>query len=157
MDTLKEGTMKSPTMDDMAKEEVIVEPVVEPVLPPTPPPVVEPEAPEAKVKPVVEPVIEIEVEDKGIDVSSLTDILINNKEEVAMVMNNIGVVTDYIKKVKKPSLMRYFDDKIFVIIGVVGIAIAALFLIPDPAGILMSIVSGLFGMASGRALSKDDE
>lgn len=99
-------------------------------------------------------------EDKGfnIDAEELTNMIINNKEEVAMVMENIKIVSDFVQKVKKrPSLMRYFDDKIFVILGVVGIAIAAIFLIPDPAGILMSIVSGLFGLASGRALSKDDE
>lgn len=104
-----------------------------------------------------------EVKDEGLkfDAESLTNMIVNNKDEVAVVMKNIAIVSDYVQKAKKRkgSVLRYLDDKIFVIAGVVGIAVAAIFLIPDPTNILMSIISGLFGLATGRAMdnSKDND
>lgn len=83
-----------------------------------------------------------------------------NTEDIRTVIDNIELVKKYVEKTKKkggPSLMRYFDDKIFVVIGVVIIAIVSLFLIPDPSNVLMSIVSGLFGMATGRMMEKEDK
>ena len=102
-----------------------------------------------------------EAEDRGIsiDAEALTNMIINNKDEVKMVMDNIAIVRDYVQKAKKakPSLMSYIDDKMVVIVGVVGIAIAALLLIPDPTNILMSIITGLFGVATGRAMNTNKD
>ena len=45
---------------------------------------------------------------------------------------------------------RDWDDKDLVIIAVTIIGVASLIVIPDPAMILTSIISGLFGVAVGR-------
>ncbi len=46
------------------------------------------------------------------------------------------------------------DDKDLVIISVTIIGIIALFVLADPTTILSSIISGLFGVATGKGLSK---
>lgn len=46
------------------------------------------------------------------------------------------------------------DDKDLVIISVTVIGIIALFVLTDPTTILSSIISGLFGVATGKGLSK---
>lgn len=46
------------------------------------------------------------------------------------------------------------DDKDLVIISVTIIAIVSLFVIAEPATIVTAIVSGLFGIATGRRLDK---
>ena len=46
------------------------------------------------------------------------------------------------------------DDKDLVIISVTIIGIIALFVLADPTTILSSIISGLFGVATGKNLGK---
>ncbi len=45
-----------------------------------------------------------------------------------------------------------FDDKALVILAVTIIALAAMWRLPDAENIITSVVSGLFGVAVGRAL-----
>jgi hypothetical protein len=46
------------------------------------------------------------------------------------------------------------DDKDLVIISVTIIAIVSLFVMAEPATIITSVLSGLFGLATGRKLDK---
>ena len=50
--------------------------------------------------------------------------------------------------------MFNMDDKDLVIISVTIIGIIALFVLADPTTILSSIISGLFGVATGKNLGK---
>ena len=48
--------------------------------------------------------------------------------------------------------VRDWDDKDLIIMAVTIIGVISLFILPDPAIILTSILSGLFGMATGSKL-----
>ena len=50
--------------------------------------------------------------------------------------------------------MRDFDDKDLVIISATLIAIFSMYLIAEAKDIVLSVVSGLFGVAVGKSLSK---
>lgn len=49
-------------------------------------------------------------------------------------------------------IFRYVNDKDLVIIGVVIIAVFAMFFIPEPTIIISNIIAGLFGIATGRSM-----
>lgn len=55
---------------------------------------------------------------------------------------------------EKEKLMFNMDDKDLVIISVTVIGIISLFVLGDPTTILSSVISGLFGLATGRNISK---
>ena len=48
--------------------------------------------------------------------------------------------------------MPEIDDKIMVIVCVTGLAVLAMFQLTDPAAVVNSVVSGLFGVAVGKAI-----
>lgn len=45
------------------------------------------------------------------------------------------------------------DDKILVIFSASTIAVLAIFFMPDPAQVVTSVVTGLFGVAVGRTFN----
>jgi hypothetical protein len=92
----------------------------------------------------------------------LTDIIIRHEDDIRETVSQVKDIAAYIKRVDKAKggsmahlLFKYFSDKEYVIIGVVAIAICSMFVIPDPAGVIMSIVSGLFGLGTGRVMSNN--
>lgn len=105
--------------------------------------------------------------DKVYDYDDIINMVITHDDEIKKVIQDvkpvikdIRYIAEFISKVKKKKtpFLRYFTDKEYVIVGVVGIAIFAMFYIPDPSSVIMSIVSGLFGLGTGRMMSdKDDE
>jgi hypothetical protein len=101
-------------------------------------------------------------EQRVIDYDDLTRIIIRHEDEIRHVVKNVNVIADFIKKIPKnkvSAFFRYVSDKEYVIVGVVVMAICAMFLIPDPTNIIMSITSGLFGIGTGRMMGngKDEE
>ena len=59
-------------------------------------------------------------------------------------------MTEQIKKVFTTPIN--FDDKDLVIISLTIIAIVAMFKITSPAAIISNIISGLLGVATGKAM-----
>lgn len=53
---------------------------------------------------------------------------------------------------EKEDMKWNIDDKDLVIVSVTTIAIISLFVLADPTTILTSILSGLFGLATGRRM-----
>ena len=53
---------------------------------------------------------------------------------------------------REEKLMFNMDDKDLVIMAVTVIAIVSLFVLADPTTIIASVLSGLFGLATGRRL-----
>lgn len=76
--------------------------------------------------------------------------------------NNIkeSIKTDKVENIKIPEKPyelkkdRGFDDKDLVIIISGIIAICAMIFIPNPINIISSIITGLFGLATGVSISK---
>ena len=100
--------------------------------------------------------------------SDVASIILRHEDEIREVASKVIEIHDFIKnvesKIKKGEgsplsklFFKYFSDKEYVILGVVGLAIGAMCLVRDPVNILMSIVSGLFGLGTGRAMSKNDK
>lgn len=54
-------------------------------------------------------------------------------------------------------IFRYVNDKDLVIIGVVIIAVCAMFFIPEPTIIISNIIAGLFGIATGRSMGSGNK
>jgi len=61
-------------------------------------------------------------------------------------------MTEQIKKVFTTPIN--FDDKDLVIISLTIIAIVAMFKITSPVTIISNIISGLLGVATGKAMNK---
>ena len=99
----------------------------------------------------------------------LTSLVIRHEDEIREVGSREAKIAEFIdtqgkKKTGNSRLNLFFknvSDKEYVIVGVVAIAITSMFIIPDPTNILMSVISGLFGLGTGRAMApkddKDDE
>jgi len=81
--------------------------------------------------------------------------LIRHETELKRAVDEISEIHDFVTKFKKePSqFFKYTSDKEYVILGTVVIAMMAIFWIPDPGNVVMAIVTGLFGLATGRAMS----
>lgn len=82
-------------------------------------------------------------------------------EQIKPILDDVSMVADTVRVIKKrksfSTFFKYFSDKEYVIIGVVAIAVVAIFYVSDPTNIIMSIVSGLFGLGTGRYMGKDEE
>jgi hypothetical protein len=90
------------------------------------------------------------------DISNkMSSIILRHEDEIREVSKNIGKILDFVHArpdIIKPSILEDFDDKYFVIIGVVIIALVGMWKVTDPTILLTSIVSGLFGIATGRSM-----
>ena len=108
----------------------------------------------------------MDISDKKSNKDDITNISINkgdrtniaiNKGELKDLIKDIKNISSFVNNVKKNNrpVLRYITDKEFVIIGVVIIAIMSMFVITDPTLLLTSIVSGLFGIGTGRSMRAD--
>jgi len=78
--------------------------------------------------------------------------IIDNDEILKKALEDIKSVSDFVSSVKSKPAYRFINDKDLVIIGAVVIALCAMFFIPDPTNIIMNIITGMFGIATGRAM-----
>jgi len=93
-----------------------------------------------------------------ISAEDLTRMILAHEKDIKEGVGDIRMVAHFVKrvKIKDNQFLKWFSDKEYVIVGVVCIAIVAIFMVPDPGNIIMSIVSGMFGLGTGRAMAKDD-
>ncbi len=80
------------------------------------------------------------------DVEELTNIIVKDDETLKK------AVSEFVAAAKTKPAFRYVNDKDLVIVGAVAIALCAMFFIPDPTNIIMNIITGMFGIATGRAM-----
>lgn len=94
----------------------------------------------------------------NIEIGNNIKSLVRHETDLKRSLGKIDDIHDFITAVKKePSqFLKYTSDKEYVIFGTVTIAIVAIFWIPDPGNVVMAIVTGLFGLATGRAMSNKD-
>ena len=100
------------------------------------------------------------VEKPSMTKDELTNIVITHRKEIKELMDDISMISSFIKRIPKKrvnSFFKFFTDKEYVIVGVVIIAIVSMFVLTDPTTIISSIVSGLFGIGTGRAISSKDD
>jgi hypothetical protein len=86
------------------------------------------------------------------DVEELAGIVIKDDETLKKALEDIKAVTEFVATTKTKPTFRIVNDKDLVIIGAVAIALCAMFFIPDPTNIIMNIITGMFGIATGRAM-----
>ena len=86
------------------------------------------------------------------DVEELAGIVIKDDETLKKALEDIKYISDFVTTVKTKPIFRIVNDKDLVIVGAVSIALCAMFFIPDPTNIIMNIITGMFGIATGRAM-----
>lgn len=86
-------------------------------------------------------------------------LLVRNENNIKRALDEIREIHDFVYHVKnkESEFFKYTGDKEYVIVGTVAIAIMAIFWIPDPGNVVMAIVTGLFGLATGRYMGKGDK
>ena len=84
----------------------------------------------------------------GID--DMASSVLRHEKDLKRSIDDIAVVSDYVLKTK--SSFRLLNDKDLVIICASIIAIVSMFVVPSPAIIISSVLSGLFGLATGRMM-----
>jgi len=86
------------------------------------------------------------------DVEELAGIIVKDDETLKKALSDIKAVSEFVAAAKTKPAFRYINDKDLVIVGAVAIALCAMFFIPDPTNIIMNIITGMFGIATGRAM-----
>lgn len=86
------------------------------------------------------------------DVEELAKIVVKDDDTLKKALDDIKAVSDFVASAKTKPVFRIVNDKDLVIIGAVAIALCAMFFIPDPANIIMNIITGMFGIATGRSM-----
>jgi hypothetical protein len=89
-----------------------------------------------------------------LSIEDIASSVLRHDKDLKRSIDDIAVVSEYVLKTK--SSFRLLNDKDLVIIGAVAIAIAAMFVIPDPVIIVSNIIAGLFGLATGRSIGNKD-
>ena len=78
--------------------------------------------------------------------------VVNNPETIKKALEDIKMISDFVISIKNKKPYRIVNDKDLVIVGAVVIALCAMFFIVDPTNIIMNIITGMFGIATGRAM-----
>lgn len=119
----------------------------------------------------MEPTLEEQEEDKIRELKGKSNIIIDNADEILDLLKHkegilelskdIKGISAFVSKAKKvrdnKPLLNLVDDKSLVIIGVVVIALVGMWKLTDPTILLSSAISGLFGVATGKAISDKDK
>ena len=88
-----------------------------------------------------------------LSVDDIASSVLRHDKDLKRSIDDIAAVSDYVLKTKS---FRLLNDKDLVIIGAVAIAIASMFVIPDPVIIVSNVIAGLFGLATGRSIGNKD-
>jgi hypothetical protein len=91
----------------------------------------------------------------GFTLDDVAPLILRHDKDLKRSIDDISIVSDYILKSK--SSYRLLNDKDLVIICASIIAIFAMFIVPNPAIIISSVLSGMFGLATGRMMGDSSE